>query len=454
MPIEIAHVWLLSGACGLFGLLAGWLAARILASFRIERMQAAHQGQLSAISEALRGRESLIDSLNRQLMDAARERDQAMGKLAMIEEARVNMADAYRALSAQALRENNQIFLDLAKTSFSKYVETARGDLDLRAQRVGEMIQPVTEALKRYDQQVQAMERSREKAYGGLSEQVQSLAQTQLALQKETGKLVKALRLPHVRGRWGEMTLKRVAELAGMQDRCDFFEQPATQTSDGLMRPDMVVMLPGGRKIVVDAKVPIAAYLDSLEADTDAERAGHLAAHVRQLQAHIASLSQKAYWRQFSPTPEFVVLFIPGENFFSAALHQNPRLIEEGIDRGIVMATPTTLITLLKTVAFAWSQEIRAENARTISELGRELYERIASMAGHLNKLGKDIERCSITYNQVIGTMERRVLASARKFSELGITGKVAPEQLRIEPGKTPPIQYPTAEEHREPGKH
>ncbi|MCJ7617399.1 MAG: DNA recombination protein RmuC, partial [Desulfobacterales bacterium] len=262
----------------------------------------------------------------------------------------------------------------------------------------------------------------REKAYGGLSQQVHSLVETQQILQKETGKLVKALRVPHVRGRWGEITLKRVAELSGMQNRCDFFEQQSAADDNGTMRPDMIVYLPGNRQIVVDAKVSLSSYLEALEAETEEERESFMAQHAKHIQTHMHQLAQKAYWKQFSPTPEFVVLFIPGENFFSAALVKNPQLIEEGVNKGVILATPTTLISLLKTVSFAWRQENVSENAKAISELGRELYIRLNSMAKHINKLGRDIERCTITYNDTIGSFESRVLTSARKFKELGIS--------------------------------
>ncbi len=353
-------------------------------------------------------------------------------KIALLQELRANLTETYQALSANALRQNNQVFMDLAKSTFSKYIETAKTDFNARGKAVKDSILPLQEALNRYDEHIQAMERSREKAYGGLSAQVQSLIQTQDVLQKETGKLVNALRVPHIRGRWGEITLKRVAELSGMQNHCDFYEQASARSEEGILRPDMVVQLPGQRQIIIDAKVPLVAYIDALETSSEERRETYLAAHARHVKTHINQLSQKAYWTQFKPNPEFVVLFIPGENFFSAALAKDPQLIELGVRKNVILATPTTLISLLKTVAFGWQQEQLAENAKKISELGTELFERLATMGQHINNLGRDIERTTQTYNKVVGSLERRVFSSARKFKELGITQKDENKALTI----------------------
>jgi DNA recombination protein RmuC len=342
-------------------------------------------------------------------------------KLQLLERAREELSDTFQAISATALKNSHESFLELAKATLGKYQQEAKGDLELRQKEVKQIVEPIKESLERYDRQVQEMERIREKAYGGLSQQVQSLMTTQQLLQQETANLVKALRTPQVRGRWGEITLRRVAELAGMLRYCDFFEQEGKDTEQGRLRPDMIVRLPNERQIVVDSKAPLLAYLEAVEAQTEAERTNKLLLHSRQIQAHMNKLSQKTYWEQFQPTPEFVVLFIPGENFFSSALEHNPGLIEEGVSKGIILATPTTLISLLKAVAFGWRQETMAKNAEAISLLGKGLYERISTMAAHLDRLGRDIQKCASTYNQVIGSFERRVLASARKFSELGI---------------------------------
>ncbi len=353
-------------------------------------------------------------------------------KIALLQELRVSLTDTYQALSANALRQNNQVFMDLAKSTLSKYIDTAKTDFAARGKAVKDSVLPLEDALKRYEEHIQAMERSREKAYGGLSAQVQSLIQTQDVLQKETGKLVNALRVPHIRGRWGEITLRRVAELSGMQNHCDFYEQASARSEEGILRPDMVVHLPGHRQIIIDAKVPLVAYIDALETSSEEHREEHLATHARHVKTHINQLSQKAYWTQFQPTPEFVVLFIPGENFFSAALAKDPQLIEIGVRKNVILATPTTLISLLKTVAFGWQQEQLAENAKKISELGTELFERLATMGQHINNLGRDIERTTLTYNKVVGSLERRVFSSARKFKELGITQKDENKDLTI----------------------
>ena len=367
----------------------------------------------------------------------------------MLEKAKEKLTDTFQAISAKALRNSQESFVELAKATLGRYQEEAKRDLEARQKEVKQIVQPVRDSLDNYNKQVQEMERVRQQAYGGLSQQVRSLMSTQQQLQKETANLVKALRTPQVRGRWGEITLRRVAELAGMLKHCDFFEQETKETEQGRLRPDMIVRLPNEKQIVVDSKAPLLAYLEALEAETDEEKAEKLKLHSRHIQTHMNQLSQKTYWDQFNPTPEFVVLFIPGENFFSAALEQNPGLIEEGVARGVILATPTTLISLLKAVAFGWRQETMAENAEAISSLGRELYERISTMTEHLQRLGKSIEKCVSTYNQVIGSFERRVLASARRFKELGISKKDGAEIPFVTPTekRTRPVSLPDVDE-------
>ncbi len=344
-------------------------------------------------------------------------------------------------LSNEALQDNSKTFLELADKYFSLYVSNAKKDLDGKGNDIIKSVEPVRLALEKYEAKIGLMEREREKSFGSLSAQIIDMARTQQTLQRETGKLVKALRVPHVRGRWGEITLRRVAEIAGMASQCDFVEQEsishARGTTKGSLRPDMVVHLPGGRNIVIDSKVPLSAYLDSLEADSEEKVKQFLTAHADQVQVHINKLSSKEYWRKFTPTPEFVVLFIPGENYFSAALASKPDLIEKAIEKNVVLATPTTLISLLKAVSYGWRLEKSAENAKKISELGNEIFQRLSSMSEVMNKLGKDIDRAASTYNKTIGTLEKRVLVSARKFKSLGIssgTGKDIPE---IEPVET-----------------
>lgn len=386
--------------------------------------------QLSATLTELREKQAALETI------IEKERIATEEKLQLLEKAKETLTDTFQSISAKALRNSHESFLEMAKATLARYQEGAKRDLELRQKEVKQIVEPVKESLEKYDRQVQQMERIREKAYGGLSQQVESLIATQQQLQKETANLVKALRTPQVRGRWGEITLRRVAELAGMLRYCDFFEQESKDTEQGRLRPDMVVRLPNERQIVVDSKVPLLAYLEALEAQTEEERTSKLVLHSKQIRAHMNKLSQKIYWEQFQPTPEFVVLFIPGENFFSSALEYSPRLIEEGVSKGVILATPTTLISLFKAVAFGWQQETMAKNAEAISNLGKELYERIGTMAEHLDKLGRNIEKCVSSYNQVIGSFERRVLSSARRFSELGVTkrdGKEIPYASPVE---------------------
>ncbi|MFO7884394.1 MAG: DNA recombination protein RmuC [Desulfobacteraceae bacterium] len=366
-------------------------------------------------------------------------------------------AKKIKSISMEALQANTSEFLDLADKFFAGYVKEARKDFDIKGDEILKKVDPVKEALEKYEHRLGAMEREREKAYGSLSSRLFDMAKTQQNLHRETGNLVKALRQPHVRGRWGEMTLRRVAEIAGMADQCDFTEQTSTSGSQkGSLRPDMIVHLPGSRHIIIDAKVPLAAYLDALEADNREEKQKCLKHHARQVKNHVSSLSSKKYWQQFSPSPEFVVLFIPGENYFSAALSVHPDLIESAIDKGIVLATPTTLISLLKAVSFGWRQEKSAENAKEISRLGTELYQRLNAMSDLMNRLGRDIERTASTYNKTIGSLEKRVMVSARKFTSLGISEDNGASKSTMEPAlanirRTGQFQDDPTEQNKEP---
>ncbi len=289
---------------------------------------------------------------------------------------------------------------------------------------------PIRESLLQVDGKLGELEKSRLGAYSALQEQLKALVETHLPqLRNETANLVKALRQPVVRGRWGEMQLRRVVEMAGMVEHCDFFEQTSLEGEEGRIRPDLIVRLPGGKRIVVDAKAPVAAYLEAAEASDEPTRMARLADHARQVRDHIASLSRKAYWEQFAPTPEFVVLFLPGEMFFSAALQQDPGLLDYGVGKRVIPATPTTLIALLQAVAYGWQQEALAENAREISELGRTLYKRISTLADHWAGVGKGIEQAIKSYNKATATLESRVLVTARRFAAL----QAAPEGEIIE---------------------
>jgi len=333
------------------------------------------------------------------------------------------MTETFNALSSAALKSSSEDFLRLASESLGKVVTDTKGRLGEHQAAMDGMIKPLYETLKRYEEQIKIMEEGRHKAYGSLEEQLRSMASTQENLQKETSNLVTALRKPQVRGRWGEMQLRRVAELSGMSIHCDFTEQQSVDTEKGKIRPDMIVHLPMDREIVVDSKVSLEAYLDTVNAATEDEKKSRMEKHAQQVRTHMNKLASKDYWSQFKQSPEFVVLFIPGESFLAAAVEVDSSLIEDGIEKRVIIATPTTFIALLRAIAYGWRQEQVTKNAQEISDLGRQLYERMVTLVQHFENVGKSLEKAIGSYNRAVGSMESRVLPSVRKFKELGVTG-------------------------------
>ena len=436
----------------ILGAVIGGVAAWIIASSRLKwfysRQIAEEQMKQSELDGKAKGAEAVNAELRQQIgqKDAAleqlrneldaerRSRVEALTRLeaaqksfeeqrALIEAMKKEMTDTFNALSSAALKSSSEDFLRLASESLGKVVSDTKGKLGEHQAAMDGMIKPLSETLKRYEEQIRVMEENRHKAYGSLEEQLRTLASTHENLQRETSNLVSALRKPQVRGRWGEMQLRRVAELSGMAMHCDFTEQQSVDTDKGRIRPDMIVHLPMGREIVVDSKVSLEAYLDATAAQTEEEKKAKMEKHAQQVRAHMIKLASKDYWSQFGQSPEFVVLFIPGEAFLSPAVEIDSSLIEDGIEKRIIIATPTTFIALLRAIAYGWRQEQMTKNAQQIGMLGKELHERISTMAKYFGELGSAIEKSITSYNRVIGSMESRVLPSIRKFRELGVTG-------------------------------
>src|SRR5579871_803712 len=429
----------ISGVIGLlFGSVLAWLALRSRTA-RLEAQLSLREKELTAgkadLARLLEDQRALVESRARLESALESERKTNDEKIELLTKTGQDLQNAFKALASDALRSNNSSFLQIAQETLKRFQTEAKGDLEAKQKAVADLVAPVRESLSKVDAQIQQMEKERMDAYGGLRQQVESLITSQKELQSETGNLVRALRTPNVRGRWGEIQLRRVVEIAGMLSYCDFAEQETVTTETGRLRPDLVVKLPGGKQVVVDAKTPLQAFLDAFETTDEDTRRSCLANHARQVRDHINTLSGKKYWEQFESTPEFVVMFLPGETFFSAALEQDTALIEHGVLNKVIPASPTTLIALLKAINYGWNQEKLARNAQEISALGKELHERLKKLATHITAVGTNLDRAVEAYNQAVGSLESRVLVSARKFAELG--APVAEDIPELEPIET-----------------
>ena len=400
--MDISH-WLILLIGVALAALVGWLLA--------------HQRAQHDITKLREDKARLTSQLEAQ--QAAMEE-----KTRSFEEAQSQFENTFKSLASDALKSNTSEFLKLAESNFKTLHTKASGNLEQREKAVESMVKPIREALEKTDQQIRKMEKERQTAFGSLTQHLQFMAQAQEQLQGETRNLVKALRRPEVRGQWGEMTLKRLAELAGMVEHCDFDQQHSVDTEQGKQRPDMVVRMPGSREIIVDAKAPMDGYLAAVEARDDSARLLELQRHARNVRDRVRELSSKGYWQQFPQSPDFVVLFIPGDQFLSSALEVDPKLLEDAMTDKVVLATPSSLVALLRAVAYGWRQEALAENAEHIRSVGQDLYERLSTFAEHLDKLGSHLSRSVDSYNKAVGSFDSRVLPGARKFTEMGIQGK------------------------------
>lgn len=397
----------------LIAFLAGMLASTLYHNSRFQQL--------------LRKHDRLEDELELERRMIG-ERDAAMLTMS------TTLKDSFTSMAGAALKNNNEQFLQLARENLGKFQSQADNQLEKREQAVENMVKPIREALEKNEQQVRRMEAERKEAQGAITQHLQAVAESHRLLQSETRNLVQALRRPEVRGQWGEMTLKRLAELAGMVDHCDFIEQESIDSDSGRMRPDMVIRLPDRRDIVVDAKTPLDAYLSAIEAADDDTRKTQLQRHARNVRQRVRELAGKAYWGQFKDSPDFVVLFIPGEQFLAAALEIDHQLLEDALAQHVILATPSSFVALLRAVAYGWRQEALAKNAEIIREVGQEMYLRLATFGEHLSKLGRSLNGSVETYNKAVGSFDTRILPSARKFTELGIkTRKTVPEPEQID---------------------
>ena len=428
--IQIDPVWIEVGG----PMLGGGLVLGVLIMWLIARSR---RKELENQNELLEARLKTQDAVQA-------ERDAAY------DAATSRLATAFSDLANQSLKSNSENFLRLAEQNLGVQHQKAKRELGEREQAVENLVKPIREALQRSHEQISALEKARSEAYGGIRSQLETMQTSQQSLAQETQNLVNALRRPEVRGRWGEITLRRLVELAGMVDHCDFEEQVHTTAEDKVIRPDMIVRMPNNRELVVDVKTPLDAYLEAIEAKDDAQRELGLKRHARNVRDHIRKLASKAYWEQFSQSPEFVILFIPGDQFLSAALNEDPDLIESALAQHIILATPTSFVALLKAVAYGWRQLQLADNAQEIRKLAEDLYGRLGTFVGHLNRVGKQLNSSVENYNKAVGSLERKVLPGARKFTELGVHPKKEIESVETLEALPRTLVDPTSDNEEE----
>jgi DNA recombination protein RmuC len=453
---------LIAAVCLAAGFMAAWLWSRGSAHaerLELEKRAASLDGVVGELAKQAVGFKEDQKWLQTRLeqeqalraaaeKEAQGQRENLAEQKRLLDDAQQKLKDAFQALAHEALKASSQQFLDLANEKFGALQKETEGELEQRKVAIQGLVNPLETAVKELRSEVTKIEAARQEAYGSLRTEVQQLVTTSKELRQETGSLVSSLKQPQVKGKWGELTLRRAVELAGLSPHCDFAEQQSVVTEEGRLRPDLIVHLPGGTQIVIDAKVPLHAFLAAVSAGPEADYREAMTQHARLVRAHVDRLSSKEYWRQFDLTPEFIVLFVPGESFFSAALEQDRTLIEDAIDKRVVLASPTTLIALLRAIAYGWKQQLVAENAERIKDLGKQLYDRVVTFAEHLSEVAKHLERASKTYNNAVASFDTRLLPTLRKFQEMGVdSGAEVPEITPVETLPRPLLPTPHSDE-------